>query len=184
LLEGDTGRRRFFLIWDEQHHARYGMGATPPGGTYFPDVTSAPTPREVGTALGIDGAELARTIDAFNRPARAGEDPLFGRGTNSAVRRFRGDSSHGPNPLVGPLERPPFFGMELQLLGTGIGVAGAATTSRGRVVRENGETLRGLYAVGPAAAPTHNGASYNSGYTLSRSLTYGYLAALDIAEAA
>ena len=36
----------FFLIWDEQHHRKYGLGATPPGGTYPPGlVTSAPTCR-------------------------------------------------------------------------------------------------------------------------------------------
>ena len=72
----------FFLIWDEQHHRKYGLGTTPPGGTY-PDglVTSAPTLRALGAALGIDGEQLEATAATFSEHARAartrssGEDP-------------------------------------------------------------------------------------------------------------
>ena len=180
---GENGPiRRFFLIWDEQHHRRYGLGPTPPGGDYPHAVVAASDPASLGRALGIDGGGLARTVESFNGPARAGADPVFGRGTNHAVRRFRGDSTHEPNSLLGPVEEPPFFGLELVLVGTGIGMAGAVTGACGRVVAQDGGTVEGLYAIGPAAAPVHAGSSYNSGYTLSRSMTYGYLAAVDIAE--
>ena len=183
VFAGDSGMKRFFLVWDEQHHARYGLGVTPPGGDYPGAlVSSASFLRDLGPLLGIDGAQLEATAEQFNGPARAGEDPLFGRGTNATVRRFRGDPTHLPNPLLGPLEQAPYFGMELQLVGTGIGSAGALTGRAGRVLRDNGATVEGLYAIGPAAAPVHAGSSYNSGYTLSRTMTYGYLAAADIAR--
>jgi 3-oxosteroid 1-dehydrogenase len=183
VFAGDTGMKRFFLVWDEQHHARYGLGVTPPGGDYPAAlVSSASSLFDLGPLLGIDGTQLEATVEQFNRPARAGTDPLFGRGTNATVRRFRGDPAHEPNPLLGPLEKAPYFGMELQLVGTGIGSAGALTGASGRVLRDNGATVEGLYAIGPAAAPLHTGSSYNSGYTLSRTMTYGYLAAVDIAR--
>ena len=52
----------FFLIWDEQHHRKYGFGATPPGAAYPAGlVTSAPTLLNLGSALGIDGSRLEAT---------------------------------------------------------------------------------------------------------------------------
>lgn len=182
VLGPNPNHRRFFLIWDEQHHRRYGLGQTAPGEPYPASVCSASSLRVLGPLVGVDGQQLESTVREFNDDARNGQDPLFGRGANSAVRRFRGDPEHQPNPLLGPIEEAPYFAMELQLVGTGIGSAGAVTGRAGQVLCPEGEPVRGLYAIGPAAAPLHAGSSYNSGYTLSRSMTYGYLAALHVAD--
>jgi len=95
------------------------------------------------------------------------------------VRRFRGDWNHRPNPCLGPVVEPPFFGMRMRLLNTGIAAAGVRAGSFGRVLTEDGDVIDNLYAVGECSDRAAAGVGYNSGYSLSRAMTYGYLAALD-----
>lgn len=170
----------FFMIWDETHHQRYGLGATMPGQDY-PDglVTSAPTIAGLAGALGLPIAGLEATTRRFNEQAATGEDTDFGRGSNLSVRRFRGDWNHRPNPCLGPVVEPPFFGMRMRLLNTGIAAAGVRAGSFGRVLTEDGDVIDNLYAVGECSDRAAAGVGYNSGYSLSRAMTYGYLAALD-----
>ena len=183
--DGEFEHFPFFMVWDEQHRMKYGLGATPPGGEYPPGlVTSAPTLGELAERLGIDPGGLEETADTFNAGAAEGEDPEFGRGTNLSVRSWRGDSDHHPNPCVGTVERAPFHGMRMRLVNTGIAAAGVRTGLSGRVEREDGGFVPGLYAIGEAASRTTGGVGYNSGYSLSRALTYGWLAAHHVAGVA
>jgi 3-oxosteroid 1-dehydrogenase len=167
----------FFLVWDEQHHAKYGLGATGPGGDYAAEmgVESAGTLRELAAKLGIDGEQLERTAERFNGHARAGEDPDFGRGTVTYVRRFAGDPSHSPSPVLGEIAEAPFFGLRLKFVGTGIGSSGIHADGEGRVLDDAGAPIPGLYAVGSCAALTTTGSGYNSGFALGRGLTLAYL---------
>jgi 3-oxosteroid 1-dehydrogenase len=177
----DRPHRPFFLICDDQHRRRYGLGSTPPGGQYPPGlVTSAPALRELGAALAIDGARLESTVAGFNRHAARGEDPEFGRGGVEFVRRFSGDPAHQPNPLLGPLTQSPFHGLRLRLLGTGIGSSGVRTDGDGHVLTGDGAVVPGLYAVGSCAATTTFGSGYNSGFALGRGLTLAYLVAREL----
>lgn len=166
-----------FMIWDEQHHQKYGLGTIPPGGQYPRElVVSASTLAELARALGIDPEGLESTTARFNEGARAGRDPEFGRGANASVRRFRGDNS-AAHPNIGPVEEAPFHGMRLRLLNTGIACGGVRTTDHGRVLRDDGTVIDGLYAVGEAAVRSTGGGGYNSGYSLSRAMVFGWLAA-------
>jgi 3-oxosteroid 1-dehydrogenase len=181
-LAPDDRHLPFFLVWDEQHHRKYGLGATGPGEDY-PEglVTSAPTLGELGDRLGIDGEQLERTAARFNAHAERGEDPDFGRGTVTYVRRFAGDPSHRPSPVLGPLAEPPFFGLRLKFVGTGIGSSGVRIDGDGRVLDERVERIPGLYAVGSCAALTTTGSGYNSGFALGRGLTLAYLVSQELA---
>lgn len=172
----------FFMIWDEWHHRQYGLGITGPGEPYLESlVSSAPDLGGLAEALGIDSDGLAKTVARFNEHAAHGDDPDFGRGTNASVRRFRGDGDHRPNPNVGPIVSPPFHGMRMRLLNTGIAAGGLITGTNGRVRRPDGTVIGGLYAVGECVTrTTGGGAGYNSGYSLCRAMTYGYLAATEI----
>jgi 3-oxosteroid 1-dehydrogenase len=165
-----------FLVVDEQHHRKYGLGDTPPGGDY-PDglVTSAPTLRALGASLGIDGEQLEATAAAFSEHAARGEDPDFGRGTVEFINRFSGDPGHRPSPVLGPITEPPFHGLRLILLGTAIGSSGVRIDADGHVLDESGAIIPGLFAVGSCAATTTFGSGYNSGMALSRGLTLAYL---------
>jgi 3-oxosteroid 1-dehydrogenase len=182
LAVDDAGARPnlpFFMIWDERHHQRYGLGASAPGAPY-PEglVQSAPTLAALATGLGIDADGLVANVERFNAGAGSGHDPDFGRGSNLSVRRFRGDNGHAPNPNVGSIELAPFHGMRMRLLNTGIAAGGLVAGEAGAVLRPDGTPIRGLYAAGECVTRSSGGgAGYNSGYSLSRAMAYGYLAA-------
>ncbi|RBY83672.1 3-ketosteroid dehydrogenase [Geodermatophilus sp. TF02-6] len=166
----------FFLVFDDQHRQKYGLAATPPGGDYPAGwITSAPTLRELGDRLGIDGAQLEETAAKFSEHAARGEDPDFGRGTVTYVNRFAGDPRHRPSPVLGPITQPPFHGLRLKFVGTGIGSSGVRIDGDGRVLDESGGPVPGLYAVGSCAALTTTGSGYNSGFALGRGITLAYL---------
>jgi 3-oxosteroid 1-dehydrogenase len=175
-LDPDDRHLPCYLIWDDQHRRAYGFGETAPGGRY-PEgfAESAGTLRALGEALGIDGDQLEATAAAFNAGADIGQDPAFGRGSVPFVRSYAGDPSHEPNPLLGPVSDPPFYGKRLRIVGTGIGSSGVHIDGDGHVLDDAGERISGLYAVGSCAALTSSGAGYNSGFALGRGLTLAYL---------
>lgn len=173
----------FFMVWDAAHHARYGLGSTPPGEPYPQGlVESADTPAALARALGIDPEGLVRTLERFNAGAAQGQDPDFGRGTNPATERFRGDLSHPLNPNTAPVTTPPLHGMRMRLVSTGITAAGVRSGLHGRALRADGSAIAGLHAVGECSARSAGGSGYNSGYSLSRAMTFGWLAAHDVAS--
>lgn len=180
-MDPDSPHLPFFLIFDEQHHRKYGLGITPPGGDY-PDgmVTSAGSLQELGEWLGIDGIQLEETAAKFSEAAARGEDPDFGRGSVDYVKRFAGDPSNEPSPVLGPISEAPFHGFRLLFVGTGIGSSGVHIDSEGRVLSESGSAVPGLYAVGSCAALTTTGSGYNSGFALGRGLTLAYLVSHDL----
>ncbi len=182
---GDEPRHLpFFLIWDEQHHEKYGLGLTPPGGAYPEEfVFSADTLAELGDKLGIDGDELEKTAFRFSESARVGQDPEFGRGSVEFVQRFCGDPKHEPNPVLGPIEKAPFYGTRLKFVGTGIGSSGIRIDGDGHVLNESGEPISGLFAAGSVAALTTMGSGYNSGFALGRGLALAYLIADELTRA-
>jgi 3-oxosteroid 1-dehydrogenase len=183
LAPGDV-HLPFFMIWDDQHRRKYGLGTTPPGGEYPPAmITSAPTLAQLGTELGIDGEQLERTAAHYSAHAERGEDPDWGRGSVAFVERFGGDPTHQPNPVLGPIVQSPFHGVRLKIVGTGIGSSGVHVDRDGHVLDEAGEPISGLHAVGSCAALTTSGSGYNSGFALGRGLTLAYLVAQELGGA-
>ncbi|MDA0264576.1 MAG: hypothetical protein O3A93_10565 [Chloroflexi bacterium] len=63
---------------------------------------------------GVDGNGLAKTIRRFNRFAEAGKDQDFGRGEFPFANSVSGDLTHKPNPNLGPLNAPPYYGLPLE----------------------------------------------------------------------
>ncbi|MDI2027764.1 FAD-dependent oxidoreductase [Saccharopolyspora sp. TS4A08] len=183
-LDPDDRHLPFFLVWDDQHRQKYGLAATPPGGTY-PEgwVTSRPTLRELGRALGIDAERFESTVARFNDNAARGEDPDFGRGTVTYVNRFAGDPANEPSPVLGELVKPPFHGLRLKFVGTGIGSSGVHIDGDGHVLDTAGEVIDGLHAVGSCAALTTTGSGYNSGFALGRGVTLAYLVSNELGGA-
>ena len=86
--------------------------------------------RSSARLLGIDGAELARTAATFTADVEQGSDPAFGRGTNTTWQRFQGDPNQRPHPNLGGVAEPPFFGMRLTMVSTGIGLDAASPWTR------------------------------------------------------
>jgi 3-oxosteroid 1-dehydrogenase len=143
-------------------------------------VAQAGSIEELASTIGVDAAGLRATTDRFNTFVRAGTDEDFGRGTNAVSRRY-GDRD-APHPNLGTVEEPPFYAVRLYTLSAATGAAGISTGLSGRVLRVDGSAIEGLYAVGSCTSYTPScGVGYNSGYSLSRALTFGALAAEHIA---
>jgi succinate dehydrogenase/fumarate reductase flavoprotein subunit len=169
-----------WLVADHRAIRRYGLGHVKP----FPlplrphlrsgYLKRGRTPAELAAALGIDAPTFARTIDDFNRSARDGLDPAFGKGS-TAYNRYLGDQKHRPNPCVAPLDRGPFYAVRLLMgdLGT---FAGICTDDHARVVAEDGSPVPGLFAVGNDALSVMGGSYPGGGITLGPAMTFGYIA--------
>jgi 3-oxosteroid 1-dehydrogenase len=81
------------------------------------------------------------------------------------------------HPNLGPLEKPPFYGLRLVVAGVGINAAGLRTDAHARVIHVRGNPIPGLYAAGNAAAALDTGAGYQSGISNLRGMVGGALAA-------
>ena len=150
-MDPDDQHLPFFLIFDDQHHQKYGLGLTPPGGEYPEGLfTSAETLKELGAALGIEGEQLEATAAAFSQHARRGEDPDFGRGTVTYVQRFAGDPAHTPNPVLGPVDQAPFHGFRLRSVGTASGPAASTSTATDGSSTQTAERSQGCTPSGRA----------------------------------
>jgi 3-oxosteroid 1-dehydrogenase len=136
--------RPCFLLFDSQFAGRYSFAGRPPGSPIPPWVARADSLAALAEALGIDAPALEDHVAAFNAAARDGQDPAFGRGQSSWSRRSAGDAGHAANPNLGPLDEPPYYGVELAPSGTAAG--GLTADVDGRVLHVRGYPIPGLYA--------------------------------------
>ncbi len=174
-----------FLVSDHRAIRRYGIGVAPPApgrlGPYLRSgyLARAETPEALARALGIDPAGFVAQLERYNRSAERGEDPEFGKGTN-AYHRFGGDPSHSPNPNIAPIVTPPYYAVRLVPgdLGTFIGLS---TDPLARVLDVNERPIPGLYAVGNDQASVMGGTYPGAGITIGPAMTFGYIAARDLA---
>ncbi|MEV6345362.1 FAD-dependent oxidoreductase [Actinoplanes sp. NPDC051851] len=127
--------------------------------------------------IGVPPEALTATVERFNGFTDRDED--FGRG-DSAYDRYYGDPRQRPNPCLGPLHKPPFYAFALVPgdLGT---KGGLRTDERARVLRPGGAAIPGLYAAGNTGASVMGRGYAGAGATLGPAMTFGYLAALDLA---
>lgn len=131
--------------------------------------------------LGIDPDGLERTVARFNANAAAGTDTEFGRGSWPWANFMFGDLNCKPNPNLGPLVKPPFYGFEVHSVGVGVNAAGLridpdARVRHVRVRHVRGHPIAGLYAAGGTAAYLDIGSGYQSGIANGRGMIWGYLA--------
>ncbi|MGG5752778.1 FAD-dependent oxidoreductase [Zafaria sp. Z1313] len=139
------------------------------------------TLEELAAACGIDPAGLRGTVERFNANARRGEDPDFGRG-ETEFNRYGGDPGNGPNPSLAPLEKGPFYAVKV-IPGSFGTFAGIDVDARARVLDAQGRPIRGLYAAGNDQASVMGGHYPAGGINLGPALTFGYVAARDLAGA-
>lgn len=139
----------------------------------------AGSPDDLARRIGVPAVALRETLERFNGFAANGRDDDFGRG-ESAYDRYYGDPRQRPNPCLGVLRKPPFFAFALVPgdLGT---KGGLRTDERARVLHDDGTPIPGLYAAGNAAASVMGRGYAGAGATLGPAMTFGYLAALDLA---
>jgi succinate dehydrogenase/fumarate reductase flavoprotein subunit len=183
----NCGEASAFLICDHRAIRRYGLGAARPYPLPLKPylrsgyITKANSPAELAERLGIDARALSRTVEDYNLCARSGRDPEFGRGTTE-FQQFQGDSTHLPNPCVGPLDRPPFYAVKLLPGDTGT-FLGLKTDEHARVLDRDDCPIKGLYAVGNDMANIFGGFAPGGGISIGPAMTFGFLAAQHIAGA-
>jgi len=165
-----------FLIFDQNYRDKYAFATYLPGMEAPEDVLArAATPRELAALLGIDPDGLEATLARFNVHAADGVDPDFGRGSYPWAAMMTGDRTR-PNPNLGPLDRPPYYGVRLVPVGVGINSVGLETNRFAQVMHVRGRAIPGLYACGNSAAALDTGAGYQSGLSNLRGMTWGWIA--------
>ncbi len=124
LREFDTERRRYtnlpaYLIFDQNHRDKTKFGPFPPGAD-LPDsvVHRADTLADLAGKLGVDAAGLVATVQRFNGFVDAAADEDFGRSSKRFVS-FTFISPEGENCMLGRLEHGPFYGLEVEIGGSG-----------------------------------------------------------------
>ncbi len=174
-----------WLVTDQSYRDRYVFAGRAPR-TALPRrwfdagiAHRADTLEELARSTGVPAGALRSTVERFNEFAGLGRDPDFRRG-ESAYDRYYGDPRQRPNPCLGPLRKPPFYAFSLVPgdLGT---KGGLRTDERARVLRPGGEPIPGLYAAGNASATVMGRGYAGAGATLGPAMTFGYVAALDMA---
>jgi len=169
-----------WLVFDQRYRNRYlfaGLGPRQPLPRRWYDagaVIRGRTLADLGLPL------LPKTVARFNEFASTGRDEEFGRG-DSVYDRYYGDPRNRPNPCLGPLLKPPFYAVRIVPgdLGT---KGGLLTDARARVLRPDGGFVPGLYAAGNASAAVMGRSYAGAGATIGPAMTFGYLAALDMAR--
>lgn len=130
--------------------------------------------------IGVDAAGLRATVERVNGFARSGMDEDFERGGN-VFDRYYGDSNVSPNPCLAPLEKGPFYAMPMYAGDIGT-KGGLLTNEQAQVLRDSGEPIAGLYAIGNTSASVMGTTYPGAGGTLGPAMTFGYVAALHAAQ--
>ena len=171
-----------WLVCDHRFIRRYGLGhARPAPFPLGPSLRSGYLQRAnsidaLARICGIDAVNFVATLDAYNREARQGRDPEFGRG-GTPYERVQGDAARGVagNPNVAPIDHGPFYAVKVLpgSLGT---FAGLRTDASARVLAADGAPIAGLYACGADMACVMGGRYPSGGITLGPAMTFGYIA--------
>ncbi|MEZ0341101.1 3-ketosteroid-delta-1-dehydrogenase [Mycobacterium sp. pV006] len=125
--------------------------------------------------IDVDPQAFVTTMTRFNSLADAGTDDDFGRGT-SAYDRYYGDPTITPNPNLRPLGPGPYYAVRVVLSDLGT-CGGLRADARARVLREDGSTIGGLYAIGNTAANAFGKSYPGAGATIGQGVVFGYIAA-------
>ncbi|MFJ9943175.1 3-oxosteroid 1-dehydrogenase [Streptomyces erythrochromogenes] len=131
--------------------------------------------------IGVPAAALRATLGRFNGQAWSGTDSDFHRG-DTAYDHYYTDPNVHPNSCLAPIWVPPFYAFKIVPgdLGT---KGGIVTDARARALRADGSVIRGLYAAGNASAAVMGHSYAGAGSTIGPAMTFGYVAANDIADA-
>jgi succinate dehydrogenase/fumarate reductase flavoprotein subunit len=181
----EGGEPTAWFVVDHRAFRKYGVGFAKPAPVPYGKLIKngyllrGNTLAELAQQIGADVKQFEATISKFNESARHGEDPEFKKGSTS-YNRSLGDPEHKPNPCVAPIERGPFYAVQLFIgdLGT---FAGLKTNENAQVLNGRGKPITGLYSVGNDAASIMGGNYPGGGITLGPAITFGYIAARHMA---
>jgi len=131
-------------------------------------------------AARLDLPDLPATIERYNSFAERGVDEDFGRGGDEYDTFFAGGG--GPETVLVPVTEPPFHAARFVLSDLGT-KGGLVTDVRGRVLREDGGVIPGLYAAGNSSASLVGAVYPGPGAPLGTAMVFASLAVQDLAGA-
>ncbi len=184
----DTSAPQFpaFVVFDSNYRKKFPFGELLQSSVmpdwmrpsaFGPDglLTKANSLEELARKLGVDENGLGETANRMKRFSETGVDEDFNRGGDEHDRMY-GDPSVEPNPCLGPIEKPPFYGT--QLYPGDIGTKGGMIIDNdARVQGKSGDPITNLYAVGNCTASIMGDKYPGAGCTLGPALTMAYRAA-------
>jgi len=193
MLEDDrkTGANApCWFIFDATARNRYPLGTVMPS-IFWPDwrlprewmdnvLYRAGSIHELAHKIDVDPAALAASVARYNGFAKTGKDEDFDRGGNS-YDTFFGDFRNSPNPCLGPIDKAPFYAMQLDIGDIGT-KGGLKTDANANVLRADGSPIVGLYATGNVAGAVTYDSYPGAGATLGPAMTFGMVAAEHIAH--
>ena len=175
-----------WMVIDQRYRNRYLFaGLSPrqpfPGRWYkHGTVKKAATLAELAAEIDVPADALEETVRRFNGFAATGVDADFHRG-ESAYDKYYSDPRVRPNPSLHAIDDAPFYAVKIVPgdLGT---KGGLVTDERSRVLRPDGSVIPGLYAAGNVSSAVMGHTYAGPGATIGPALTFGYLAAEDLAD--
>ncbi len=170
----------YFGIFDQNCKDKYAIGTSMPGDEAPGWMIRAQSIRELAVKMEIDPDNLEETVTTFNKYSMEGRDPFFHRG-EAAYDRHWGDHEQKPNPTLGPIEKPPYYGIKL-VRGCAGTRSGLLTNNKAQVINVRGAAIHGLYAVPNVAAHLAMGLGYTSGMNHAQSMIFGYIATMHMTE--
>ncbi|WP_121251176.1 3-oxosteroid 1-dehydrogenase [Nocardioides ferulae] len=176
-----------WMVIDQRYRNRYLFAGLSPRqpfpGRWYKNgtVKKAATLEELAAQIEVPAESLKATVERFNGFARSGVDADFGRG-ESAYDKYYSDPTVKPNPSLHVIDQAPFYAVKIVPgdLGT---KGGLVTDERARVLRPDGSVIAGLYAAGNCSAAVMGRTYAGPGATIGPAITFGYLAAEDLAAA-
>lgn len=175
-------------VLDEQYMRKYMFSGTMPGAkkpqAWYDSgyLKRADTLEALAGLINIDPMVLKSTVERFNEGARSGCDNQFKRGAR-AYDRWLGDHYHRPSNALGTIDKPPFYAATVFPGDVGT-FGGVVTDAHGRVLREDGMPIEGLYATGTSTASVMGRYYPGAGCSIGPSFVFGYLAARHAADTA
>ncbi len=182
-----------YMVFDATYRKKYPCGPMLPGAQqpdfFLPKkltetryLKKADNLDDLARQLGVDAENLKKTVAQMNEYAKTGKDPDFQRG-ESVFDQYYGDANVKPNSCLAPIETAPYYGIVVYAgdLGT---KGGLRTDEAARVLKESGEAIPGLYAIGNCSASVMGRTYPGAGGTIAPAMTFGYIVARDLASAA
>lgn len=179
-----------WMVFDGRFRKNYPSGPMLPS-TFQPDAKlpkdwlgkvyyKADTLSALAAQIGVDARGLSETVAKINGYAKTGVDTDFNKGGN-VFERYYADPKVTPNPCLAPLAEAPFYAIPITPgeIGT---KGGLVTDEHARVLREDGSSIAGLYAIGNCSAAVMGKTYAGPGATLGPAMTFGYIAARDLAQ--
>lgn len=179
--QGSAGRIPSWFVFDSREGGRLPAIAMPEGdpaehlaaGTWV----QADTLAELAGLIGVPADALAASVERYNGFCETGVDEDFGRGEDEYDTFFAGGT--GPNKALTPCDQPPYVAARFVLSDLGT-KGGLVTDAAGRVLREDGSAIAGLYASSNSVASVFGGVYPGPGAPLGSAMVFASLAVRDI----